>query len=69
MSLKTLADCAECPVMPLCSAHVPEGSWEHDEGIDPCVIVVDSGCPEGCTSDCAGCRYNWEENDKELGFV
>jgi hypothetical protein len=26
-------------------------------------------CPKDCISDCAGCRYNWEENDKELGFV
>jgi len=22
-------------------------------------------CPEDCTSDCSGCRYNWATNDKE----
>ena len=41
MPLITIADCAKCPVMPFCSAHDPAGEWEHDEGVDPCVVVGD----------------------------
>lgn len=40
MPLITIADCAKCPVMPFCSAHDPAGEWEHDEGVDPCVVVT-----------------------------
>ena len=39
MPLVTIADCAKCPVMRLCSAHDPAGEWEHDEGKDPCVFL------------------------------
>jgi hypothetical protein len=70
MTTKTFEDCEVCPVYGICSAHFADGEWEHDEGVDPCVVKIDEcKCPPGCTSDCAGCRYNWEENDKELGFV
>lgn len=41
MTTKTLADCAACPMVSHCSAHVSDGEWEHDEGVDPCVVVVD----------------------------
>lgn len=27
--------------------------------------VSECKCPMGCIADCAGCRYNWEQNDKE----
>lgn len=46
MPLKTLSDCAECPVVGMCSAHVTDGEWEHDEGVDPCVVVI---APAGWT--------------------
>lgn len=39
MPLVTFADCAQCPVNPHCSAHDPAGEWEHDKGMDPCVVV------------------------------
>ncbi len=35
----TFADCLRCPMISRCSAHNPAGDWEHDEGIDPCVVV------------------------------
>ena len=41
MAIKTLSDCAECPVIQFCSAHVIDGEWEHDEGIDPCIVVIE----------------------------
>lgn len=37
----TFADCAQCPVLRHCSAHIATGEWEHDKGIDPCVVVDD----------------------------
>ena len=40
MPAVTFADCARCPVRRICSAHVPDGEWEHDEGVDPCVVVT-----------------------------
>jgi hypothetical protein len=41
MPLVTFADCAACPVLLHCSAHNSNGEWEHDEGVDPCVVVDD----------------------------
>jgi hypothetical protein len=38
MAIKTFDDCARCPVLPICSAHIATGQWEHDKGIDPCVV-------------------------------
>lgn len=35
----TFTDCAQCPVLRHCSAHITGGEWEHDEGVDPCVVV------------------------------
>lgn len=43
MPAVTFADCAACPVLRICSAHFPAGEWEHDKGVDPCVVVVDDG--------------------------
>ena len=49
------------------------GTWQTDEAGKivqkksrkvPTVEPVCS-CPMGCVADCAGCRYNWEMNDKE----
>ena len=37
----TMQECTQCPVYRLCSAHNPSGEWEHDEGVDPCVVVVE----------------------------
>jgi hypothetical protein len=34
MSIKTLKDCAQCPVVTICSAHIHDGGWEHDTGVD-----------------------------------
>jgi hypothetical protein len=41
MPLVSLKYCLLCPVLRHCSAHVAGGEWEHDEGVDPCVIVGD----------------------------
>jgi hypothetical protein len=70
MPVKTLRDCAECTHVSLCDAHITGGVHKHREGVDPCVVVLDDKCkcPPGCMSDCAGCRYNWEQNDKEAGL-
>ena len=43
MTTKTYEDCDVCPVYGICSAHFADGEWEHDEGVDPCVIVPPKG--------------------------
>jgi hypothetical protein len=39
---KTLADCAACPVLRLCDAHVTNGEWHHARGVRPCAPVIDA---------------------------
>ena len=49
MTLKTLQDCAKCPNVSRCTAHITGGSWHYDKGADPCQLVQDDkdrGCPE-----------------------
>ena len=40
MSDKTLADCARCPMVSHCTAHVTGGSWDFTKGVDPCRIKM-----------------------------
>jgi hypothetical protein len=37
----TLSDCARCPVLRICTAHVSDGTWPYDKGIDPCRVHLD----------------------------
>ena len=37
----TFSECRACPVQYTCTAWHPEGYWEHDEGIDECIVVGD----------------------------
>lgn len=48
MTLKTLADCAQCPNVTRCTAHVTGGSWHYDKGADPCQVVVRDEDNRGC---------------------
>lgn len=44
MTTKTLADCAWCPCLKICDAHITGGIHKHEEGMDPCqVSLVESG--------------------------
>jgi hypothetical protein len=36
----TLADCARCPLVSMCDAHITDGEWKHCAGVNPCVIVT-----------------------------
>ncbi|HUW85522.1 MAG TPA: hypothetical protein VMV55_01465 [Methanoregula sp.] len=40
--IKTMADCAKCPVMTICDAHISNGTWKHKAGVDPCEVRNDS---------------------------
>lgn len=40
MTKKTLKDCARCPVLSFCDAHITGGEWEHRKGIDPCEVIA-----------------------------
>lgn len=40
MSVKTLSDCAKCPVVSYCDAHITGGTWPHAKGIDPCKVRI-----------------------------
>lgn len=38
---KTFEDCKKCGMFPkLCSAWNIGGEWEHDEGVNPCVVIL-----------------------------
>lgn len=39
MVIKTFEDCEACLVYGICSSHFADGEWEHDEGVDPCVVI------------------------------
>jgi hypothetical protein len=41
MSLKTLNDCARCPALKFCDAHVTGGIHKHREGMDPCEVSLE----------------------------
>jgi hypothetical protein len=41
MTEKTFHDCAGCDVLTSCDAHISGGSWNHKQGVDPCVIVTE----------------------------
>jgi len=38
MTTKTLSDCARCPVLRICTAHITDGTWDHRKGADPCRV-------------------------------
>jgi hypothetical protein len=40
MSLKTLSDCAQCPALKICDAHITGGVHKHREGMDPCEVSL-----------------------------
>jgi hypothetical protein len=40
MSRKTPEDCAQCPTLTRCTAHISGGSWPHNKGVDPCVVII-----------------------------
>lgn len=72
MTVKTLNDCAACPVVSKCDAHVSGGEWEHREGVDPCEVRLDDAsggsrvCPyrgTGCVSENNGLCFNDGECD------
>ena len=33
----TPADCAGCPALTKCTAHITGGTWDHRKGVDPCI--------------------------------
>ena len=37
---QTLRDCAACPTVHICDAHVTGGTWKHKQGVKPCRVVV-----------------------------
>jgi hypothetical protein len=37
---KTLFDCAECPHLKTCDAHITDGTHKHREGPEPCRVVL-----------------------------
>jgi len=39
----TEKDCAKCPVLRFCSAHITGGSWNPRTGVDPCEIEITDG--------------------------
>jgi len=39
-NLTTFADCAQCPVLRCCDAHVTGGSWQHAGGKEPCILKM-----------------------------
>jgi hypothetical protein len=62
---RTLPECGDCK-----GPQISGNSRRFNTSEIPNSSIKDEcKCPKDCTSDCAGCRYNWEENDKELGFV
>jgi len=34
--VKTAKECAACPVVGICDAHITGGSWHHRQGAHPC---------------------------------
>lgn len=38
---KTLKDCASCPCVTICDAHVTGGSWPHRGGSAPCEVTYE----------------------------
>ena len=50
----TLEDCARCPVLRICSAHISNGAWQYDRGIDPCRVDIGNDSTMirgGCLND------------------
>ena len=50
----TLEDCARCPVLRICSAHISNGAWQYDSGIDPCRVDIGNDSTMirgGCLND------------------
>ena len=43
MTRKILSDCARCPVLRFCSAHVTGGEWDHRKGVEPCEVDKGDG--------------------------
>ena len=39
-NVKTLADCARCPLVSLCDAHITNGEWKHRSGVNPCKVIL-----------------------------
>jgi len=40
-NLVTLADCAKCPIVSICDAHITGGEWKHRAGVNPCKVSYD----------------------------
>jgi hypothetical protein len=40
MTRKTLKDCAVCPTVGCCDAHITGGTHKHREGVDPCQVSM-----------------------------
>lgn len=40
MTIKTLSDCAQCPALKICDAHLTGGIHKHQEGADPCQVSL-----------------------------
>lgn len=41
----TLPDCARCPMLKKCDAHITGGTWPHRKGIDPCIVDLSGEHP------------------------
>ncbi len=70
MTTKTLSDCAKCRMIRFCTAHITGGTWPHDRGVNPCIVITD--CPEdGAKHDCEGCRNpdKCREEDARKGKI
>jgi hypothetical protein len=39
-AVKSLEDCAQCPVVSKCSAHITDGEWNPRQGVSPCKVVL-----------------------------
>lgn len=39
--VKTVKECAACPVVAMCDAHITGGSWHHRQGAHPCKPTTD----------------------------
>ena len=60
---KTERDCAHCPMVSKCDAHVTNGDWHHAEGEHPCRPVItadkmDAMSDKFCASVDELCRKN-----------
>ena len=44
MPTVTLQDCAKCPMVSKCTAHITGGSWDYSKGVDPCRIKMAGDC-------------------------